>query len=243
MHPLGQISVGVTLALMLLGSTAAGPRVRTASASAPADYARADTETIRSHLEDILSDPQFAAHKTFWEWLTEKLRRWGGPHLSPEWGRFIAWAVAAWCLLSLLAILGDLAWTIWLLARPQRSSVAPELPGGSEKYETATFEQLWERSAELARAGQYRIAIGMLLLALLRRLDALKVVHFHKSKTNGEYVREYPGQRTGRREFVQFIAAFERSIYGGSDVAGPAYDTMSTLAQQVLRDAPEKPQI
>ncbi len=86
-------------------------------------------------------------------------------------------------------------------------------------------------------------AIGVLLVALLRRLDALKVLHFHKSKTNGEYVREYPGERAGRREFVQFITAFEHSIYGGSEAAGPTYDTMTILAQQVLRDASEKPQI
>ena len=38
------------------------------------------------------------------------------------------------------------------------------------------------------------------LVALLRRLDALKVLHFHKSKTNGEYLREYPGQRAGREQ-------------------------------------------
>jgi hypothetical protein len=231
------------LALVLFGVATAVPRARTAPVSAPADYARADAETIRSHLEDILSDPRFAAHKTLWEWLREKLRRWGVPDLSPEWANFIAWAVAAWCLLSLLAILGDLGWTIWLLLRPEKRTSIAEVPGGSERYENASFEQLWERSAGLARAGEFRAAIGVLLVALLRRLDTLKVLHFHKSKTNGEYVREYPGERAGRREFVQFITAFERSIYGGSEVAGPAYNTMSTLAQQVLRDASEKPQI
>ena len=47
----------------------------------------------------------------------------------------------------------------------------------------------------------------------------------------------------GRREFVQFIAAFERTIYGGFEVAGPTYDTMSTLAKQVLSDVSQKPQI
>ena len=118
----------------------------------------------------------------------------GRPICPPNGGRFIAWAVAAWCLLSLLAILGDLGWTIWLLVRPRESSSMAELPGSSERYENASFEQLWERSAELARAGEFRAAIGVLLVALLHRLDALKVLHFHKSKTNGEYVREYPGE-------------------------------------------------
>jgi hypothetical protein len=80
-------------------------------------------------------------------------------------------------------------------------------------------------------------------MALLRRLDALKVLHFHKSKTNGEYVQEYPSQRAGRRQFVQFITTFERDIYGGSNVAGPTYASMTTLAKQVLDDVSQKPQV
>lgn len=237
------VSLGTALALVLFAEAAAGPRARTTPVSAPADYARADADTVRAHLEGILSDPRFASHKTFWQWLVEKLSRWGGPRLSPEWGKFIVWAVVAWCVLSLLAILGDLGWTIWLLARPPRRDAKPCVSVTTEGYENASFEQLWERSAELARTGAFRAAIGVLLVALLRGLDTQKVLHFHKSKTNGEYVREYPGQLVGRRYFVQFIAAFERSIYGGSDVAEPTYETMSTLARQVLTDVTQKPQI
>ena len=234
---------GVVTALVLSGLAAGGPRARTTTASAPADYARADAQTIQTHLDKILSDPRFAAHKTLWQWLGEKLVRWGGPHLPDAAKRVIGWVVIIWCVLTLLAILAHLAWTIWLLARPQRGSLASELPGDGENYENASFEQLWARSAELARTGAFRAAVGLLLVALLRRLDALKVLHFHKSKTNGEYVREYPSQQAGHREFMQFVLAFERSIYGGSEVARSAYDTMTTLAQQVLSDASQKSQI
>jgi hypothetical protein len=211
--------------------------------SAPADYARAEAETIRTHVQEILSDPRFAPHKTFWQWLREKLVRWGGPHLPEGVKKFIEWVVILWCILTLLAIFAHLAWTIWLLVRPQRGAPGSELPAGAEDYENASFEQLWERSAELARHSAFRAAIGVLLVALLRQLDALKVLHFHKSKTNGEYVREYPGQRAGRLEFVQFVAAFERNVYGGSPVAGPTYATMTTLAKQVVSNASSKPQI
>jgi hypothetical protein len=195
------------------------------------------------HVQKILSDPRFATHKTFWQWLKEKLARWEGPRLSQRVKEIILWVVLAWCLLTLLAILTHLGWTIWLLVRPQRSSAGAALPAGSESYENASFEQLWEHAAELARAGSFRAATGVLLVALLRRLDTLKVLHFHKSKTNGEYLREYPSRHAGRHPFAQFVAAFERSIYGGSEVAGPTYDTMSTLAKQVLSDASQKPQI
>ncbi len=238
------VGVGAATVLVLIGSAAAGPRARIAPVrSAPQDYARADAETIRTHVQEILSDPRYAPHKTFWQWLGEKLSRWGGPQLPPDLKKFIGWVVIIWCILTLLAIFAHLVWTIWLLVRPQRDSPGAELSPGSESYENASFEQLWERSAELARSGAFRAAIGVLLVALLRRLDALKVLHFHKSKTNGEYIREYPSQRAGRREFMQFVATFERDIYGGSDVAGPNYATMTTLAKQVLDDVSQKPQV
>jgi hypothetical protein len=237
--------VGAAIGLGLLGVAADGSRPRTTTTAAPTDYARADAETIRTHVRDILSDPRFASHKTFWQWLSERFSRGAGPHLRLPKGieEFLFWVILTWCILTLLAIFAHLAWTIWLLARPQKSSPGAQLPAGSENYENASFEQLWERAAELARVGAFRDAIGVLLVALLRRLDTLKVLRFHKSKTNGEYIREYPSPRAGRREFVQFIAAFERTIYGGFDVAGPTYDTMSTLAQRVLSDASQKPPI
>jgi len=251
--------LGAAAILALSGAAAGGPDTRTMDGSRasrprfeggissirtpPAVYARADTETIRAQMEKILADPYYAPRKTFGQWLREKLLRWDGPHL-PKWlTSFLYHAVLLWCILTLLAIFAHLAWTIWLLVRPQQDSPAAALSGGPEDYETASCEQIWERSAELARNGAFRDASGVLLLALLRRLDSLKVLHFHKSKTNGEYVREYPSQRAGRREFGQFIAAFERHIYGGSDVGRPAYDTMTTLAQQVLGNASEKPPV
>jgi Domain of unknown function (DUF4129) len=235
------VSVGATLALVLFGTAAGGPRARTRPA--PSDYARADAATIRTHVQKILSDPRFAPHKTFWQWLQEKLVRWEGPHLPKVVTKVIEWVVIVWCIFTLLAIFAHLTWTIWLLARPQRGSPGSALPAGSEDYENASFEELWERSAELARRGAFRAAVGVLLVALLRQLEALKVLHLHKSKTNGEYVREYPGQRAGRQEFVQFVAAFERSIYGGSEVAGPTYTTLTALAQQVVSNASSKPQV
>lgn len=237
------INLGAVMALALLGAAACDARTRATADSAPADYVRADPGAIRAHLQDILSDPQYMPHKTFGRWLAEKLSRWEGPRLPRGLKKFISRAVLFWCLLTLLAIFGHLVWTIWLLVRPQRGSPAAALPGSEENYENASPEELWERSAALARAGAFRAASGVLLVALLRRLDALQVLHFHKSKTNGEYLREYASQRGGRRQFVQFLTAFERSVYGGIDMARPTYDTMTTLAQQVLNDASEEPPV
>jgi hypothetical protein len=233
------------IALIALGTAAAtaGAPAQTTVSPAPGDYARADAQTIKTEVQRITSDPRFAPRRTFGQWLAQKLRNWDGPHLSPGARIFIVRVVAIWCLLTLVAILVHLSWTIWLLVRRGTSRTLPESSLDSEEYEGASFEQLWERSSELARAGAFRRATGVLLMALLWRLDALKVLSFHKSKTNGEYVREYPSRRAGRQEFLQFVALFERSIYGGRDVAQPAYDTMTTLAKQVLSHASQSAQV
>jgi len=240
---LGAVAWGLVLVCGPVRVAAWEPRTETTRGVPARGYERAEAETIRTHLQEILADPRYAPHKTFGQWLMERLARWGAPRMPRGMREFFFWFLLIWCLLTLAAILAHLGWTIWLLLRPQRSSPAAKLSEDAAQYETASFEQLWERSAELARAGSFRAALGILLLALLRQLEARKVLRFHRSKTNGEYVREYPAQLTGRREFVQFVAAFERTIYGGSDVTGPTYDTMNTLARQVLSDASPKPQI
>jgi hypothetical protein len=215
------------------------------ASAASRDFERADAQTIRDHTRQIVSDPRFAPRKTFWQWLGEKLSRWDRPDVDvPEWVKMAAGcAVITWCVLTLLAILAHAAWTIWMLVGPARHRAA-EAPGESSNlYESASFEQLWERARALAATGAFREAAGVLLVALLRRLDTLKVLSFHRSKTNGEYVREYPGHRAGRPEFMQFVATFERTIYGGLEVPGRTYDAMSHLAKQILDNVSQSAQV
>jgi hypothetical protein len=217
--------------------------VAIASAGQASQYERPEAQAIKDCTREILSDPQFAPRKTFGQWLREKFRKWGGPHarLPKGIGEFLLWAVIAWCLLTLLAIFIHFIWTIWMLARrPQgpRMAVAGD---GSILYEQLSFEQLWQKSRELAQRGAYRDAAGVLLMALLRRLEAFHVLRFHTSKTNGEYLREYPGQAPGRPQFVQFVAAFERSIYGGLEIPKQTYETMTSLAERIVDDVVPKP--
>ncbi|MEN6424157.1 MAG: DUF4129 domain-containing protein [Phycisphaerales bacterium] len=233
--------VALVLAVLALGQ----PGVADGKDAETPKYERPDTQTIKNHTREILADPQFSPQKTFRQWLTEKLSRWNRRDLDlPDGvGRFVLWAVISWCILALLAILIHLGWTIWMaVRRPKRPGVVAG-PGASHLYEQLSFEQLWQKSQELARQGAFREAAGVLLIALLRRLEALHVLRFHTSKTNGEYLREYPGEQAGRPQFVQFIGMFERSIYGGIEVPRQAYETMDSLAQRIVSDVAQQPQI
>ncbi|HSW02439.1 MAG TPA: DUF4129 domain-containing protein [Sedimentisphaerales bacterium] len=233
------------LLLLLVTGTALATVVsaRDASADRILQYERPDAQAIKDHTRQILSDPQFAPRKTFAQWLQEKLRRWDRPdvRLPRGIGTFLLWAVIAWCLLTLLAIFIHLLWTIWVLFRRPQTSGIPLEAEGSVLYERWSFEQLWQKSQDLAQRGAYRDAAGVLLLALLRRLDASRVLRFHTSKTNGEYLREYPAQSPGRSQFTQLVAAFERSIYGGLEVPRQTYETMNSLAERIVGDVVPKP--
>lgn len=235
------LSVLIVLALAALSR----PGVAATTDTTSPQYERPDARTIQTCIREILDDPQFAPRKSFGQWLREKLSKWDGPKVDlPEGvGMFLLWAVTVWCVLALLAILVHLGWTIWLFARRPKGPGTAAGSDGSTVYEHLSFEQLRQKSRELARAGAFREAAGVLLIALLRRLEAFNVLRFHSSKTNGEYLREYSGELAGRPQFVQFIATFERSIYGGLEIPMQTYETMNSLAERILNDVGQKPQI
>ncbi|MHC4518814.1 MAG: DUF4129 domain-containing protein [Planctomycetota bacterium] len=231
------VFVGVVLSAVSLGRPAAG----TVREVPERPYRRAEAETIRGLTNEIVSSPEFTPRKTFGQWLNEKLRKWDGPHLglSSGVGRVVFSVFTIWCVLALLAILAHLGWTIWLGARPSGTQRGAVAGGGGPGREIASAEELWGRSEELAGSGAYREAMGVLLLALLRQLETRNVVSFHNSKTNGEYVAEYPGDVPGRRAFGEFVGAFERSIYGGLPVARKTYEGMTSAAERITHDVSE----
>jgi len=233
-----------SLLLLAVGATLAiAASAKAASADRSTQYERPDAKTIKDHTQQLLSDPQFSPHMTLRQWLAEKLKRWNriNIHLPRGIATFLFWAVTVWCVLTLLAIFAHFVWTIWMFARRPKSQGAAAGRDGSKLYERMSFEQLWGRSRELAQRGSYRDAAGVLLLALLRRREASRVVRFHASKTNGEYLREYPGQTPGRPQFAEFVATFERSIYGGLEVPRQTYETMNSLAERIVSDVVPKP--
>ncbi|MEN6576254.1 MAG: DUF4129 domain-containing protein [Phycisphaerales bacterium] len=242
----GSTGVAATLMAFALAVLALGqPGATDGKYAETPKYGRPDTQTIRDCAREILADPQFSPRKTFRQWLIERLSRWNRRDLDlPDGvGRFLLWAVISWCILALLAILIHLGWTIWMAVRRPKCPGVVAGPGASHLYEQLSFEQLWQKSRELARQGAFREAAGVLLIALLRRLEALHVLRFHTSKTNGEYLREYPGESAGRSQFVQFIGMFEQSIYGGIEVPRQTYETMDSLAQRIVSDVAQQPQI
>jgi hypothetical protein len=213
----------------------AAPAAAPADASPPPVAARAEAPVIKDTARRILDEPRFAPRWSFWEWLAEKLGDWSWPEVNlrwaPGWGSVLLWALVIWCVLTLVAILAHFAWTVVTLLRGRRGG------DGRAKGHLPRFAYLAARSAEeldalrarLAAEGAFREAIGVMMVALLKRLDAGRVVRFHESKTNGDYVREFTPGRGGRDPFCAFVRAFDGTIYRGAPCGRETYDRFSGL--------------
>jgi hypothetical protein len=230
---------------LLLGAAALAAPSSKGAADRPAPSAeplpaaqafdRADGETIRQAARDILAQPRFHRQPSFWEWLLDKLGDWRLPGLDldwgPGWGQFLMWFIILWCVLTLVAILIHFAWTLAVLLRGRREAADAargklphfaRLVGLSE----AELEAMRER---LLREGHWREAISVLMVLLLKRLDAGGVVRFHESKTNGDYVREFPPVRGGRDAFRRFVREFDATVYRGVPCDRRTYEHMGAL--------------
>lgn len=208
-----------------------------------AQFERVDAETIKMHTRQILSDVRFSPRKTFWQWLLGKLSKWKMPRFSlgRGWAKFLLWFVTFWCILTLLAILIHLVWTILILMSSRVSSSRFRRLAGRESLGTKSFEELCKIAQELAGKRAFREAIGALMLALLRWLDSGSLIRFHESKTNGDYIREYATAHPSSKDFKKFVLAFEQTIYGGLQVDGQAYQQMNILMEQIRNHVTQRP--
>ncbi len=236
----GLLLVMLSLVLLCLGRSLAQENRPIESQG----YERPEAETIEKVTHEIATDPKFLPQKTFMQWLSDKLASWDRPDLniSEGVGRIIYWIIVIWCIGALIAILAHLIWTISLAVRPGRTQ--PGTTNVIKALEAITSpEQLWARSRELAGTGQFREAMGALLLALLRQLEQQRIVRFHRSKTNGEYVTEYRRDLAGHGDFSDFVRTFERIIYGGLPVARQTYESMTKVAERIIHDVSHQAQV
>ncbi|MHC4744253.1 MAG: hypothetical protein ACYS8Z_20245, partial [Planctomycetota bacterium] len=206
------------------------------------EFQRPDKDTIVSETRHILADPRFAPKRTFWQWLSAKLAGWDPPRIAGAGGivRVLVWILSIWCVLTILAILAHLVWTLYVLAGPVRR-------GGGSHYgavtalaiETMSIDQLLAKAKELAEKGAFAEALGFLMVSILRRLGDAGLVKFHMSKTNGDYVREYPPENPTKTEFQEFVMAFEKTVYGGVTCNRKYFDNMHVLSEEIVRRADE----
>lgn len=211
---------------------------------AAAPYARPDAETIRKAAREILQSPRFAEKRTFAEWL----REWLGDWRLPPWGEGgLVVHVLFWALLvaSGVVVLAVLVHFILSVAAAYRG------PGGIDAgsqdvphfrdLRARSYDELRQLMTSLGNEGDYRRAIGVMMVALLRWLEAAGMLGFDDGKTNGDYVREYPPTAGGGGKFREFVHAFDGRIYAGAPCRRSDYEEMIRMFETVQAHVRPKP--
>ena len=203
-------------------------------------FDRPDAETVRTEVQSILDDPRYAPRKSFIQWLLEKLRgpgRGSGTSWFGGPGEVVFWIVFGWCVIALLAILGHAVWTVVVMVRARSRSSDPDaLSAGSARDRPKSYKDLNKQMRELAGRGAYREAIGVMMVALLHRLESADLLRFHQSKTNGDYVREYPPQQPGEEDFRRFALDFDAAVYSAALCDRHVYEHINNTFEQIVSD-------
>lgn len=202
---------------------------------AEAGFDRPAPELVRQTTRDILREPRFRPHKTFWQWLAEKLSSWKGPDLdiSETWAKILVYFLLAWCVLALLAVLGHFIWSMAQLIgerlrEPLRGGV--RFPGHADVQ--LSYEHLKQRADELARQGAYREAAAATLMAVIRRLDDAGHLDLHQSKTNGDYVGEL-ATASIQGAFQRLAFAVDRMTFGGATCDQAEFRDVNQTAEHI----------
>lgn len=202
-----------------------------------------EKQRIRVELDNILNDPELQAQITWGQWLKEQLDSFEPPNLNlPSfWSQALLWLFIGWCSLALIAIIGHIGWSFWTTMRMSEPNSFNEGFLSQDPVEAFSYEQLRSKAKDLADKGLFVDAAKSLLNALLARLNQVGFIRYHQSKTNGDYVREYPRSQSSVLELKDFMSTFDNSIYGGRDINENTYQHLWRLLEAIIDNAPNIP--
>ncbi len=169
-------------------------------------------------LDRILAAPPYAQQQqleppswlsTLFDWLSRLLEALLGPltNMPVE-----AATPMAWCMLvvGVLMILGVLLY----LLRGLRAGMLTTAEVVTPDEEQITATQAVSQATQLARAGDYRMAMRYLYLTALLRLDERKLLRYDRALTNREYLTRIRDNPALRSALEPVIETFDRVWYG-----------------------------
>jgi hypothetical protein len=199
-----------------------------AQGSAPSADARARLEQILAREEYQLEANQDSVIRAWVRKIQEAIDRFllwlftrSGPTTAPSAGtvrllRYTILAVTAAALLVGLTM---------LLRRFRLSALRRKKPEPEETREVLgeridaalTPDDLLREAAEMARKGEFRLAIRRAYIALLYELEQRGQLKLHRAKTNNDYLRELEPNAKTHRPVAQMTSRYERVWYGRNE--------------------------
>lgn len=141
-----------------------------------------------------------------------------GPQSTPsgETVRLLRYLIlgvtAAAALLAVMMLLRRFRWQA--LQRKKRETEAEREVLGESFDAAVTPEDLLRQAAEMARNGDFRLAIRRAYIALLCELEERGRLRLHRAKTNNDYLRELSREFEAYPVIVQMTNRYERVWYG-----------------------------
>ena len=166
--------------------------------------------------------------------------RWIGDFFEsmPRW---LWWTVLIWMVLTLLAIVGHLVYTLVTAISPRALRATGQGEGGSfsERWlgeRDLDYEELYERARQLLGKGDLTEAVRYLFVAGLMLLQRRGWVRFHRSKTDGDYLRELTPHPRIREALTDLTRTFEATAYGGAAATQEQVRAMSAIVEGLTRE-------
>jgi hypothetical protein len=239
---------GILLALVAATpGTEAGVQTPHAAASAADETGAAYRQIARSAIQEVLARREFAdLHAdpyAFWrmigDWIDRFFERVDGFLKGlPPW---LFWIVFVWMVLTLLAILGHLIYTLVMLLRgissplrsnPQSGRIAGELLG----IKDLDFDTVLAEARRLLAAGDWPAATRYFYVAAILWLDRQGWIAFKKSKTNRDYIDELASRSRIQGSFRRLTADFEPIVYGGRTPESSTIHDIATTVESLLHE-------
>jgi hypothetical protein len=252
---------GICGALLILAALAANAQPseaasRSAVADATSQTDSAYRDRARTAIHDVLAKPEFAdLHSdpyAFWrriyEWIGDFLEQIR--NLPP----LLYWPIVGGMILTLVAILGHLIYTLVTLARGTkradknaqgRDKITGELLG----IQDLDFDKVYAEAKRLLGADEWTAATRYFYVAAILWLDREGAIVFKRSKTNCDYIAELaragvpplggwgekpPKGGTPAQAFRRLTDLFEPIVYGGRQPTSSNMDDISTNVESLL---------
>lgn len=211
----------------------------TDSVAEPARVRAAIAEVLaRKEFADLHADPN-AFSRWLVEWIESLLRRIssaikGLPHL-------VLWVIVAWMVLTLLAILAHLVYTLWKFlggaGRPSLAGPSARRPAGELLgIRDLDFDSVYADACRLLAAGEWLAATKHLYVAAILWLDRQGWIAFRPAKTNRDYLGELQSRSHLQGPFRRLTEGFESIVYGGQSATASAARDMAGTVEGLLHE-------
>jgi hypothetical protein len=213
--------------------------------------ARFDSEADQK-LREILAQPEYQTDKARDSWIQRKLNEllkkllefldklFARNPSTPSGGGWVMmiFRVGLLVVIGLTLVYGT-ARLLKSLRLRRRDHEEPESATreilGEVIEENLSTEDLIGQATEMARRGEYRLAIRRTYIALLHELEQRGRLQLHRSKTNRDYLNALRGEVNIYPPLERMTQTYEQAWYGQRETNAEDYSGFAELYHEVVR--------